>query len=350
MRIRQRDAIAKEKQLRVDEFRLKCTINKRYGMTQDRNENIETFQELVTSIKTTKKEEDVDPTASGSVHPTIYGGSACGIEEINKPTADGRSTLLSLVRPTIHDRARPTVDDVNIIIMYGMKSYRRECEEYHEGYDHADHTHDEYNFGAYGRNDCEERWRDSERDECSKEKENDLEKNERAKEMSEEKQKTSKEELDDRRGMEKEPGPIPEDLSASLSLNPSSLCYEDPLMNSSAMFDLSCYGYGNLDDTSLVELNILGLAFEFDRNSLQHVSTITSRRGRRHTMEFEGQGENNHVEKHLVYSRAFVDFLFKGEALNETIVQNTKSCVKNENQSLGATLLYSLTFKEFLVS
>ncbi|KAI5672350.1 hypothetical protein M9H77_12714 [Catharanthus roseus] len=50
----------------------------------------------------------------------------------------------------------------------------------------------------------------------------------------------------------------------------------------------------------------------------------------------------NLVEKHLVYSSAFVDFLFKDEALNEAIVQNTKSCVKIENQSLGATLLYSL--------
>ncbi|KAI5658010.1 hypothetical protein M9H77_26803 [Catharanthus roseus] len=56
----------------------------------------------------------------------------------------------------------------------------------------------------------------------------------------------------------------------------------------------------------------------------------------------------NLVEKHLVYSSAFVDFLFKDEALNEKIVQNIKSCVKIENQSLSATLLYSLTFKEFL--
>ncbi|KAI5668711.1 hypothetical protein M9H77_18564 [Catharanthus roseus] len=54
---------------------------------------------------------------------------------------------------------------------------------------------------------------------------------------------------------------------------------EDLLMSSSIMFDPSCYGFGNLDDTSLVELNI-------------HVCTITSTRGRRHTMEFEGQGEN----------------------------------------------------------
>ncbi|KAI5652872.1 hypothetical protein M9H77_30059 [Catharanthus roseus] len=56
----------------------------------------------------------------------------------------------------------------------------------------------------------------------------------------------------------------------------------------------------------------------------------------------------NLVDKHLVYSSAFVDFVFKYEALNKKIVQNTKSCVKIENQSLGATLLYFLTFKEFL--
>ncbi|KAI5667687.1 hypothetical protein M9H77_17540 [Catharanthus roseus] len=47
---------------------------------------------------------------------------------------------------------------------------------------------------------------------------------------------------------------------------------EDPLMSSSVMFDPSCYGFGNLDDSSLVELNIVGFAFEFDRNSLQHVA------------------------------------------------------------------------------
>ncbi|KAI5681839.1 hypothetical protein M9H77_03067 [Catharanthus roseus] len=163
----------------------------------------------------------------------------------------------------------------------------------------------------------------------------------------------------------------------------------DPLMSSSVMFDPSCYGFGNLDDTSRIELNIVGFVFEFDRNSLQHVCTITSTRGRRHTMEFKGQGESefmrllhfrkkmsgslkvfkahlcdlektafgnrvfernlkNLVEKHLVYSIASIDFLFKDETLNESIVQNTKSCVKIKNQSLGATLLYSLTFKEFL--
>ncbi|KAI5650233.1 hypothetical protein M9H77_36238 [Catharanthus roseus] len=275
--------------------------------------------------------------------------------------------------------------------------------------------------------------------------------------------------------MGKELGPILDDLSMSLSLKPSSLCYEvsleelkslldsyyfqvsligdmciisfegnlfllgpsmtnfysshfsleDLLMSNSVVLDPSCYGFGNLDDTSLVELNIFGFVFEFDQNSLEHVCTITSTRGRRHTMEFEGQDETiggklilcfgdltmildidhmlkfssscaflekqlmevmwllnfrkkmngsskvfkahlcdlvkttfengvfelnlkNLVEKRLVYSSTFVDFLFKDEALHEIIVQNTKSCVKIENQSLGATLLYSLTFKEFL--
>ncbi|KAI5681060.1 hypothetical protein M9H77_02287 [Catharanthus roseus] len=300
----------------------------------------------------------------------------------------------------------------------------------------------------------------------------------------------------------------------------SHLFLEDPLMISSVMFDPSCYGFGNLDYTSLVELHIVGFALGFDKNYLQHIYTITSMRGRRHTMEFEGQGKSvgrklilcygdltmsfssnlflfylvfsfkelklllelnafyvilvgncmvnlftcelvldhmfkysslcaflekqlmknfdvyissikllclmsykfgfpheeqkvliveeflktllfgnihgfqfylfhfkefmrllnirkkmngslkvfkahpydlvtfengvfklnlkNLVEKHLVYSIASVDFLFKGETLNESILQNTKSCVKIENQSLGATLLYSLIFKEFL--
>ncbi|KAI5676397.1 hypothetical protein M9H77_07347 [Catharanthus roseus] len=104
--------------------------------------------------------------------------------------------------------------------------------------------------------------------------------------------------FEDRRSIEKELGPILEDLSISLSLNPSSLCYEvslkefqslldsytcqDPLM-SCVMFDPSCYGFGNLDDTSLVDLNIVGFAPELDRNSLQHVCTITSTRGKRKT-------------------------------------------------------------------
>ncbi|KAI5662471.1 hypothetical protein M9H77_21794 [Catharanthus roseus] len=67
---------------------------------------------------------------------------------------------------------------------------------------------------------------------------------------------------------------------------------EDPSMSSSVMFDPSCYVFDNLDDTSFVKLNIIGFALEFDRNSLQHICTITSMRGRRHTMEFEGEGEN----------------------------------------------------------
>ncbi|KAI5653492.1 hypothetical protein M9H77_30679 [Catharanthus roseus] len=144
--------------------------------------------------------------------------------------------------------------------------------------------------------------------------------------------------VEDRRNMEKDLGPILEYLSISLSLNPSSLYYEvsleelkslldsytfqvsligdmyiiafkenlfllvpsmknclsshfsleDPLMSSNIVFDPSCYGFGSLDDNSLVELNVVSFMLEFDRNSLQHVCTITSTRGRRHTMEFEG--------------------------------------------------------------
>ncbi|KAI5681695.1 hypothetical protein M9H77_02923 [Catharanthus roseus] len=148
--------------------------------------------------------------------------------------------------------------------------------------------------------------------------------------------------VEGRRGIEKKLGPILEDLSISLSLNPSSLCYEvsleelkslldsynlqmsligdmfiiafegnlsllglsmtnllsshfsleDPLMSSSTTFDPSCYGFGKLNATSLVELNIIGFALEFGRNSLQHVCTITSTRGKRHTMEWKGQELN----------------------------------------------------------
>ncbi|KAI5682519.1 hypothetical protein M9H77_03747 [Catharanthus roseus] len=62
-------------------------------------------------------------------------------------------------------------------------------------------------------------------------------------------------------------------------------------MSSSVMFEPSCYGLSNLDGASLVELNMLGFALEFEGNSLQHVCPITSTRRRRHTKEFEGEGE-----------------------------------------------------------
>ncbi|KAI5676635.1 hypothetical protein M9H77_07585 [Catharanthus roseus] len=88
----------------------------------------------------------------------------------------------------------------------------------------------------------------------------------------------------------------------------SHLPLEDPLMSSNVMFDPSCYGFGNLDDTSLVELNIVAFARGFDRNSLQHVFTITSMRGRRHTMEFEGQGESVGGKLILCYGNLTMSF------------------------------------------
>ncbi|KAI5653471.1 hypothetical protein M9H77_30658 [Catharanthus roseus] len=47
---------------------------------------------------------------------------------------------------------------VNVIIMYGMKNYQREYDEYHEGYNHGAHTLEEYNIGVSGRDDCDGRW------------------------------------------------------------------------------------------------------------------------------------------------------------------------------------------------
>ncbi|KAI5653676.1 hypothetical protein M9H77_30863 [Catharanthus roseus] len=197
---------------------------------------------------------------------------------------------------------------VNVIIMYRMKSYRIEYEEYLEGYVHGAHTHDRYNFGAYGRNDCEERWwylksmnyfyGDG---------------SYVGKSMVERRLMDSGDIIgvEDRRSMEKELGPILEDLSISLSLNPSSLHYEvslkelkslldsytfqvgligdmciiafkgklfllvpsmtnclsshfpleDPLMSNSVIFDPSGYCFCNLGDTSQVELNIVGFVF-----------------------------------------------------------------------------------------
>ncbi|KAI5664553.1 hypothetical protein M9H77_23876 [Catharanthus roseus] len=43
----------------------------------------------------------------------------------------------------------------------------------------------------------------------------------------------------------------------------------------------------------------------------------------------------NLVEKHVVYSIASIDLLFKDKTLNESIVQNTKSCVKIEREEGG---------------
>ncbi|KAI5664552.1 hypothetical protein M9H77_23875 [Catharanthus roseus] len=64
-------------------------------------------------------------------------------------------------------------------------------------------------------------------------------------------------------------------LVSSMKNGPSShLSLEDPLMSSSVIFDPSFYGFGNLDDTSLVELNIVGFALGIDRNFLQHACTI----------------------------------------------------------------------------
>ncbi|KAI5682215.1 hypothetical protein M9H77_03443 [Catharanthus roseus] len=270
--------------------------------------------------------------------------------ERQKPTADGRLDLPhavsrqrrpSISRQTAHGRLRPTIAGVNVIIMYEMKNYQREYDEYHEGCDHGAHTHERCNFDAYGRNDGDRRWRyprslnvfygnGSYGDEPIVERrKNFIEFNSISCTIP------RVDEYDcniadcvscvlgveDRRSMEKELSPILEDLSISLSLNPSSLCYEvsleelkslldsytfqvslvgdmyviafegnvfllvpsmtnciashfsleDPSMSSSVIFYPSCYGFGNLYDTSLVELNIVGFVLEFDKNSLQHV-------------------------------------------------------------------------------
>ncbi|KAI5676853.1 hypothetical protein M9H77_07803 [Catharanthus roseus] len=237
-----------------------------------------------------KEVECLESIATSRVHPHVH-GSALAVEEkssLNLPPM--------VFRESLENRCQ-------YIIMHGMKNYRIEYDEYQN--DHGAHTHQRYNFGTYGRNDCDGRWRylrsmnafygnRSYGDEPLVERR-----------------------VEDRRSMEKELGPILEHLSISLSLNPCSLCYEVsleklksllgsytfqvsligdmciiafegnifllvssmtyflsfhfslavPLMSSSVMFDPSCYAFGNLDDTSLVELNIVGFALEFDRNS-----------------------------------------------------------------------------------
>ncbi|KAI5653949.1 hypothetical protein M9H77_31136 [Catharanthus roseus] len=98
--------------------------------------------------------------------------------------------------------------------------------------------------------------------------------------------------VEDRRSMGKELGPILKDLSIILSFNHPSLCYEVSLEEFKSLLDSYAFQVSLIDDTSLVELNVVGFALGFDRNSLQNFYTIISMRGRRHTMEFEGQGES----------------------------------------------------------
>ncbi|KAI5650209.1 hypothetical protein M9H77_36214 [Catharanthus roseus] len=162
--------------------------------------------------------------------------------------------------------------------------------------------------------------------------------------------------------MEKELGPILEEISISLSLNLSSLCYEvsleelkflldsynfqDPLMSSSVMFDPSSYAFGNLDDTSLVELKIVGFAIRFDMNSLQHVYTITSMRGKRHTMEFEGQGVSEIFWKHdLAKEKISTSKDFCGSYRWTRSVSFEFHCLKLKIKQLRKCLVDSLKWK-----
>ncbi|KAI5667899.1 hypothetical protein M9H77_17752 [Catharanthus roseus] len=147
---------------------------------------------------------------------------------------------------------------VNVIIMYGMKKYQREYDEYYECYDHAAHTYERYNLGAYGRNDCNGSYRDE--------------------------PKVERRIIDSDnilgRGIDRKNVSLIGDeciiafkrnlfllVTSMTSCLSSHLCLEDPLMSSSVMFDPSCYGFDNLDDTSVVELIIVGFALGFDRNS-----------------------------------------------------------------------------------
>ncbi|KAI5672463.1 hypothetical protein M9H77_12827 [Catharanthus roseus] len=123
-----------------------------------------------------------------------------------------------------------------------MKSYRREYDEYHEGYDHGAHTHEGYNLSAYEHRDhftfpnslgtyLERRYfiefnsisfailkvvdYDSNIANCV----------------------SCVLGLEDGRSMEKDLGLILEHLSITLSLNPYSLCYEVSLEESKSLLD-----------------------------------------------------------------------------------------------------------------
>ncbi|KAI5654566.1 hypothetical protein M9H77_31753 [Catharanthus roseus] len=216
--------------------------------------------------------------------------------------------------------------------------------------------------------------------------------------------------VEDIRSMEKELGPTLADISISLSLNLSSLCYEVSIEELKSLLDSYNFQFLRIDHMlkfssscaflekqltvsiarikpSCRDLELLHDNLIFDR-LFANVSTSCASMcskiciflrafvengydERAHCFfwtlcgdfhaKFKGEiVENFDYESSFLYASkknldGFIpfikllsfNFLFKDETLNESIVQNTKSCVKLENQSLGATLHYSLTFKEF---
>ncbi|KAI5650346.1 hypothetical protein M9H77_36351 [Catharanthus roseus] len=136
--------------------------------------------------------------------------------------------------------------------------------------------------------------------------------------------------VENRRSMGKELGPILEDLSISLSLNPSSLSYKfSPTYLHHNINERKEAYHGVRKQKCWRNTNLM--LWGFDNEFLFKSIPLLPCYG-----VFE-LNLKNVVEKHLVYSSACVDFLFKGEALNDTI-----------NQSLSATMIYFLTFKDFL--
>ncbi|KAI5667683.1 hypothetical protein M9H77_17536 [Catharanthus roseus] len=239
------------------------------------------------------------PTADSSPVLTAVGRLAHRLEEHTLPRLVG-STLSSphgFKDQSFQRRGRC----INVIIMYGMKNYQREYDAYHEGYDHDAHTHEGYNVGAYGGNDGDGKWRyprsmnafDGNRSYGDEP-------------MVERRFVDSGGVVgvEDRRSVEKELDPIPEHLLVSIFLSPSSLCYKVSLEELKSFVGFLYFS----NDTSLVEINIVGFALEFDRNSLQHVCSITSTRGRRYTMEFEGQGKNVGGKLILCYGDLIMSF------------------------------------------
>ncbi|KAI5653359.1 hypothetical protein M9H77_30546 [Catharanthus roseus] len=230
-----------------------------FGVRDDLSQNFqESFQTLGTQDGG-RGRRGVSPTTGCRLHPAVNG--RVPLVEENKETSLSMMVVL----------AKELFEGVNVIMMYGIKNYQREYDEYHEGYDHGAHTHEGYNFGAYYRNDSDEGRG-----------------------------------VEGRRSIEKEVGHILEDLSISLSLNPSSLCYEVSLEELKSLLD--SYTFQMI---SLVELNIVSFVLEFDRNPLQHVCTVTSMRGRRHTIEFEGQGKNVGGKLLLCYEDLTMSFSSK---------------------------------------
>ncbi|KAI5672485.1 hypothetical protein M9H77_12849 [Catharanthus roseus] len=101
------------------------------------------------------------PTVDDRIGATIIGRSLCSRGQAYNTYHQRILVYTFLVHcfGELEDLETPQEILRRIEIENGKSNYQRECEKYHEGSNHSDDTHEGYNFGAYSRNDCDEKWR-----------------------------------------------------------------------------------------------------------------------------------------------------------------------------------------------